>query len=125
LEAERATGGRVRALYDISESFALSLSLKATHDALARSAVDLLGIVAAVIWMPDARGELLEKRALHVGAARLGEAVTSILTLPQTLDAGPIRRLFRTRRPLLLSPQLARELGGSHRLLGPFIETGA
>jgi serine phosphatase RsbU (regulator of sigma subunit) len=125
LEAEREAGRRVRALYEVSESFAQSLSLNATLDALARSAVELLDVDAAVIRMPDVRGEVLEKRAIYVADSRLGDAVMPVLTRPQTLDAGPIRRLFRTRRPLVLTPQLVVELGGAHRLLSPFLEKGS
>ncbi len=119
---------RVRALYDVSESFAQSLSLAATLDALARSAVELLGVDAAVIHMPDVRREVLEKRALYVGDSRVGQAVTPVLSRPQPFEVMPIRRLFRTRSPLLLTPELARELGGPHSLLAPFLEkasTGA
>jgi serine phosphatase RsbU (regulator of sigma subunit) len=125
LDAEREAARRVRALYDVSESFAQSLSLNTTLDALARSAVELLGVDAAVIRMPDARRELLEERAVHVADPRLGEAAIPALTRPQTLDVAPMRRLFRTRRPLMLTPQLAGELGGSHRLLAPFLEKGS
>jgi serine phosphatase RsbU (regulator of sigma subunit) len=125
LAAERDSARRVRALYEVSESFAQSMSLKATLDALARSAVELLGVDAAVIRMPDVRGELLETRAVHVADARLGEAVTPVLTRQQTFDVGPVRRLFRTRRPLILTPKIAHELGGSHRLLEPFLHKGS
>jgi serine phosphatase RsbU (regulator of sigma subunit) len=125
LDAEREAARRVRALYDVSESFAQSLSLKTTLDALARSAVELLGVDAAVIRMPDARRELLEERAVHVADLRLSEAAIPALTRPQTLNVAPMRRLFRTRRALILTPQLAGELGGSHRLLVPFLEKGS
>jgi serine phosphatase RsbU (regulator of sigma subunit) len=125
LAAERDSARRVRALYDVSQSFAQSLSLKATLDALARSAVELLGVDAAVIRLPDARSERLEMRALHVANPRLEEAVTPVLTPHQAFDVVPIRRLFRTRRPLVLTPNVAHELGGSHRLLAPFLEKGS
>jgi serine phosphatase RsbU (regulator of sigma subunit) len=125
LDAEREAARRVRALYDVSESFAQSLSLKTTLDALARSAVELLGVDAAVIRMPDARRELLEERAVHVADPRLGEAAIPALTHPQTFGVAPMQRLFRTRQPLMLTPQLAGELGGSHRLLAPFLEKGS
>jgi GAF domain-containing protein len=125
LDAEREAGRRVRALYEVSESFAQSLSLNATLDALARSAVELLGVDAAVIRMPDLRGEMLEKRAVYVGDARLEDAVMPVLTRPQTLDVAPMRRLFRTRRPLVLTPERAGELGGPHGVLAPFLEKGS
>ena len=125
LEAEREAARRVRALYDVSQSFAQSLSLDATLQALARSAVDLLGVDAAVIRMPDERGERLVCRALHVPDERLVEAASPVLTLPQALDRAPVRRMFRTRRPLMLTPARAEDLGGSHRLLAPFLEKGS
>ena len=46
-----------------------NLSLEATLDALARTIVELLGVDAAVIRMPDGRGEQLVPRALHVADA--------------------------------------------------------
>jgi serine phosphatase RsbU (regulator of sigma subunit) len=125
LEAERDAARRVRALYEVSESFAQSLSLDATLEALARSAVELLGVDAAVIRMPDERGDRLLCRALHVPDARLVEAVSPVLTLPQALDNAAVRRMFRTRRPLVLTPARAEDLGGSHRLLAPFLAKGS
>ena len=125
LEAERESARRMRALYEVSESFAQSLSLDATLDALARSAVDLLGVDAAVIRMPNARGEQLVSHAYHVADPRLHEAAAPVLELPQSRDPAPIRRLFRTREALVLTPQLAEELGGSHRLLSPFLAKGS
>ena len=125
LAAERETARRLRALYEISQSFAQSLSLEATLEALARSAVELLDVDAAVIRMPDARRELLTTRAYHVRDTRLEPAVRPVLVRPQAFDALAIQRLFRTRRPIILKPQLANELGGSHRLLAPFLEKGS
>jgi serine phosphatase RsbU (regulator of sigma subunit) len=125
LAAERDSARRVRALYDVSQSFAQSLSLEATLEALARSAVELLGLDAAVIRLPDPRGEVLEIRAVYVADARLEEAVTPVLTRRQAFNVVPIRRLFRTRRPLVLTPHVAHELGSSHGLLAPFLEKGS
>jgi serine phosphatase RsbU (regulator of sigma subunit) len=125
LEAERDAARRVRALYEVSESFAKSLRLDATLDALARSAVELLEADAAVIRMPDVRGEQLVVRALNIADARLDEVARPVLTLPQRLDKALLQRLQRTRRSLALTPQLAEELGGSHALLGPFLEKGS
>ncbi len=125
LDAERDAARRVRALYEVSESFAQSLSLDATLEALARSAVELLHIDAAVIRMPDERGDRLVCRAFHVPDARLVEAVSPVLTLPQPLDKAAVRRMFRTRRPLVLTPARAKDLGGSHHLLAPFLAKGS
>jgi GAF domain-containing protein len=125
LDAEREALRRVRALYDVSESFAQSLSLDATLDALARSAVELLGVDAAVIRMPDVRGDQLVSHAMHVSEPRLSEAMSPVLTLPQPVDKALLRRMFRTRRPLVLTPSRAEELGGAHSLLAPFLAKGS
>ena len=82
LDAERETARRVRALYDVSQSFAQSLSLNATLDALARSAVDLLGIDAAVIRMPDARRRAAERRARSTSRTRASAKRPSPLLTP-------------------------------------------
>ena len=66
LASEREAARRLGALYEISRSFAQSLSLDATLEALARTVVDVLDVDAAVIRMPDARREQLEPRAMHV-----------------------------------------------------------
>src|SRR5439155_1740646 len=52
LDAERAASKRVRALYEISRSFAQSLSLDATLQAVASTAVDVLGVDVAPIATP-------------------------------------------------------------------------
>jgi serine phosphatase RsbU (regulator of sigma subunit) len=125
LSSERQAARRIRALYEVSRSFAQSLSLEATLEALARNAVELLDVDAAAIRMPDQRRELLTTRALHVADARLEKAARTILMRPQPFAALAIQRLFRTREPLVLDPALARELGGSHELLAPFLEKGS
>ena len=64
----------LRALYEVSRSFAQSLSLDATLDALAQNAVELLDVDAAAIRMPDARREQLtngRRRRFRVHARRL------------------------------------------------------
>jgi serine phosphatase RsbU (regulator of sigma subunit) len=125
LSSERQAARRIRALYEVSRSFAQSLSLEATLDALARNAVELLDVDAAAIRMPDERRELLTTRALHVADARLDEAARTILLRAQSFSALEIQRLFRTRKPLVLDPAVARALGGSHELLAPFLEKGS
>ena len=59
LASEREASKRLRALYEISRSFAQSLSLETTLEALAATAVDVLDVDAAVLRMPDARREFL------------------------------------------------------------------
>ena len=116
LASERDSSRRMRALYEISRSFAQSLSLDATLDALARTVVDVLDVDAAVIALPDGRRELLIPRALHVKDQQLAEAAEAILFRPQAFGAAPVQRLFRRAEPFRL------ERG--HEILEPFLARG-
>ncbi len=122
LASEREAARRLGALYEISRSFAQSLSLDATLEALARTVVDVLDVDAAVIRMPDARREQLEPRALHVKDAVLADAVRTILDRPQPFGARMVQRLFREALPFRLRRRGA-SVDGSD-LLAPFLERG-
>jgi GAF domain-containing protein len=125
LASERQAARQITALYEISRSFAQSLSLETTLDAVTRTIVDVLEVDAAVIRMPDARRDTLVPRAVHVADVRLADAVRTVLERPQVLSANPIQRLFRTREPLLLEADTATSFGGSHELLAPFLAKGS
>ncbi|HEY2542859.1 MAG TPA: SpoIIE family protein phosphatase, partial [Gaiellaceae bacterium] len=118
LASEREAARRLGALYEISRSFAQSLSLEATLDALVRTVVDVLDVDAAIIRMPDARREVLEPRALHVKDVGLANAVRAVLWRPQPFGATAAQRLFRERAPHRLRRRTANEL------LDPFLEKG-
>jgi serine phosphatase RsbU (regulator of sigma subunit) len=124
LEAERRAARQLRGLYEISQSFAESLSLQGTLDAVVKSMVELFEVDAAVIRMPDDRGEALEVRAVHVRDSKLGEAAPKLLGAPQPVQAPTARRLLRSRRPVILEP---RTLAGDdvHRVLDPFLTRGS
>jgi serine phosphatase RsbU (regulator of sigma subunit) len=124
LEAEQRSTRTLRSLYEISRTFAQSLSLETTLEAIARSMAELLGLDAVGLRMPDERGEALVTRALHVRDERMHEAVRAILMRPQPLSP-QLRRLFAGGRPLRLDVRMARELGGSYGLLVPFLEKGS
>src|SRR5206468_6233920 len=79
LAAERAAASRIRALYEVSRSFAQSLRLDETLDALARTVVEVLDLDAAVVRMPDERREQLLRRAIHVRDAPFAVPVRTIL----------------------------------------------
>jgi serine phosphatase RsbU (regulator of sigma subunit)/uncharacterized protein YigA (DUF484 family) len=123
LDSERRAARQLRGLYEISASFSESLSLDATLDAVAKTMVELFGLDAAVIRMPDARGEVLEDKAVHVGNASLRETVGRLLSLPQPMDAPLARRLLPGRRPVLLRPGTATG-EDAHRVLDPFLLHG-
>jgi serine phosphatase RsbU (regulator of sigma subunit) len=124
LEAERAASKQVRALYEISRSFAQSLSLAATLDAVASTVVDVLDLDVALICMPDERREWLMPRALHVAEPRLEEAARTIVYRPQPFGAHPIQRLFRLGEPVLVTAETIAEIGAPATALIPFVERG-
>jgi serine phosphatase RsbU (regulator of sigma subunit) len=117
LASEREAARRLGALYEISRSFAQSLSLEATLEALARTVVEVLDVDAAVIRMPDERREQLEPRALHVKDAALADAVRAVLYRSQPFGATAVQRLFREATPVRLRRR-------ANELLDPFLEKG-
>jgi serine phosphatase RsbU (regulator of sigma subunit) len=124
LDAERAASKQVRALYEISRSFAQSLSLEATLDAVASTVVDVLGVDIALIRLPDERREWLLPRAMNVAEPRLDEAVRSILYKPAPFGAHPVQLLFRHGEPFLLTRETLDEIGAPTSALLPFLERG-
>jgi serine phosphatase RsbU (regulator of sigma subunit)/uncharacterized protein YigA (DUF484 family) len=118
LESERQASRQVNALYEISRSFAQTLSFDATLAAVTEALVRELRVDAAVIRVPDDRGDQFVPRAVHVVESRLADAVRTILDHPQP-------RPPRAREPLLLDAATAERLGGSHRLLLPFLRQGS
>ena len=124
LEAEQQASRTLRSLYEISRTFAQSLSLETTLEALVRTFAELLVLDAVGIRMPDERGEALVTQALHVRDERMTEAVKTILLRPQPLSPR-LRSLFAGGRPFMLDPGIAHELGGAYGLLVPFLERGS
>ena len=119
LAAERAAARQIRALYEVSRSFAQSLRLDETLDALARTVVEVLDLDAAVVRMPDDRREQLVARAVHIRDAPFAEAVRTVLTQPVPFGQRNVQRLFLDRRGFRLSrgqPYLP--------ALVPFLEKG-
>ncbi len=125
LAAESAERRRLDGLYEVSRSFAQSLSLDATLEAVTRAAVESLGVGAAVLRVPDARGEALVAQAVHVADPRLEQALRSILSRTQVISRPALQKFFRGRQPLHLDRARARALGGSFELLVPFLEKGS
>jgi serine phosphatase RsbU (regulator of sigma subunit) len=125
LEAEREAAKRLHALYEISRSFAQSLSLETTLEVLAESIVNLLEVDAAVIRMPDERRLELTARAVHVNDERVDAAVRALLARPQPLPSPDLLDLLEQRRPLLLDSARAEAMGGALGLLAPFLRKGS
>jgi GAF domain-containing protein len=119
LAAERAAAKQIRALYEVSRSFAQSLRLDETLDALARTVVEVLDLDAAVVRMPDERREQLVPHAVHIRDVPFAAAVSTILTQPVPFGQRNVQRLFRERRAL--------RLGRGQKYLPalvPFLEKG-
>ena len=124
LDAERAASKRVRALYEISRSFAQSLSLDATLEAVASTVVDVLGVDIALIRMPDERREWLMPRAIKVAEPRLEDAARSMMYKPQAFGAHPVQLLFRNAEPFQITRQTVEAIGQPATALLPFLERG-
>ncbi|HEY1564643.1 MAG TPA: SpoIIE family protein phosphatase [Gaiellaceae bacterium] len=123
LAAEREAAARLRALYEVSRSFAQSLSLEETLAALARTVVEVLDLDAAVVRMPDERREQLLPRAVHIRDAEFAEPVRAILAQPVPFGQRNVQRLYRDRRGFRLRPTAVR----SEQFLPalePFLEKG-
>jgi serine phosphatase RsbU (regulator of sigma subunit) len=125
LASERQAARQLRALYEISRSFAQTLSLETTLEAVARTVVELLDVDIAVVRMPDERREHLVAQAIHVADGRLDEAVHAVFARPQPLAKLLGRRLFRMGKPLWVDAMTAARLGSSYELLVPFLERGS
>ena len=124
LDAERAAARQLRALYEISRSFAQSLSLESTLDAVARTVVDVLDVDVAVLGMPDERRDFLVPRAVQVADPRLDEVMEAVVAQPLPFGAQPIQRLFRLGEPFRLTPRTVGRLGGRFVALRPFLQRG-
>jgi serine phosphatase RsbU (regulator of sigma subunit) len=123
LAAERAAARQIRALYEVSRSFAQSLRLDETLEALARTVVEVLDLDAGVVRMPDERREQLVSHAVHIRDASFADAVRTILIQPVPFGRRNVQRLFRDRRAFRLNPNSSR---GEQFLpaLVPFLEKG-
>jgi serine phosphatase RsbU (regulator of sigma subunit) len=125
LASERAAARRLEALYEVSRSFAQSLSLERTLDAVAKTVALALDVDAAAIRLPDERGAELQVRALHVVEPRLEKVAEAVLSRPQPLASPRLRALLRRGEPLVLTAGMVGELGGAYALLEPFLAKGA
>jgi serine phosphatase RsbU (regulator of sigma subunit) len=121
-DAERQAARQVRALYEISRSFAQSLDLDETLDALATSVVDLLEVDAAAIHVPGARGDVLEFSAIEARDNVLGQPLRTLLERTLLSSLWPPRT---ERRPVELDAASAREAGEVGAALVNLLERGA
>jgi serine phosphatase RsbU (regulator of sigma subunit) len=125
LQSERRAARRLEAFFEISRSFTESLKLEETVAAVTRTAVELFDVDAAVLRMPEGRGEDLVVRSIYVPDPRLQPALEHILSRPQPVARLTGLGLGRARRALVLDPVTAEHLGGGHELLAPFLRRGS
>jgi sigma-B regulation protein RsbU (phosphoserine phosphatase) len=125
LQAQGRAARRLEAFFEISRSFSESLRLEETVAAVTRTAVDLLKVDAAVLRMPEGRGDDLVVRSLHIPDPGLEQALAPILSRPQPTARLTGLGLGRARRALVLDPVTAEHLGGGHELLAPFLRRGS
>jgi serine phosphatase RsbU (regulator of sigma subunit) len=121
LRAERAAARRLGALYEVSRSFAQTMSLGETLNALVRTVVDVLDVDAAVIRMPDERREQLVFRDIHVRNSQLAEPVRALLERSTPYGARSVQRVFREGLPVRLT---ADEPGTLNQALASFLDKG-
>jgi serine phosphatase RsbU (regulator of sigma subunit) len=117
LGAERQAALRLRALYQIANSFTRTLSLEQTLQAVTETVVEVLDIDAAVIRLPDERGDELVPGAVHVADETLSGPVRAVLDRPHPRS--------HLTRPLLLDVDTAERVGGPSALLVPFLQKGS
>jgi serine phosphatase RsbU (regulator of sigma subunit) len=125
LLSERRAARRLEAFFEISRSFSETLELEPTVEAVTRTAVELLGVDAAVLRMPEGRGDDLVVRSLHIRDHRLADALRPILCHPLPVARLAAVGLGRVRRALVLDAMTAEHLGGGHELLVPFLRRGS
>jgi serine phosphatase RsbU (regulator of sigma subunit) len=101
------------------------MELEQTVEAVTRTAVELLDFDAAVLRMPEGRGEDLVARSVYIPDARLEPALAPILSRPQPVARLKGLGLGGARRALVLEPVTAERLGGGHELLAPFLQRGS
>ena len=124
LHSERAAARQLRGLYEISRSFAQSLSLDATVEAVARTITGILDVELAVIFMPDEQRESLIPRAVHVVDPRMEDVVRTVVARPLAFGAGPVQRLFRLVEPVMLTRRNLNRVGSPATALIPFFQRG-
>jgi serine phosphatase RsbU (regulator of sigma subunit) len=125
LESERRAARRLEAFFEISRSFTESLELEQTVEAITKTAVELFEVDAAVLRLPEGRGEDLVARSVHIPDEKLAGALGPILRRPQPIARLTGLGLGRARRALVLDPVTAERLGGGHELLAPFLRKGS
>jgi serine phosphatase RsbU (regulator of sigma subunit) len=105
LEFERDAGRQVRALYEVSRTFATSLSLDETMRAVVEAMADRLDVDAVWLRTPDDRGDKMLLRAFYAPSETLGTALERIVDLPEQRSDAINTHVWSSRQPLLISAE--------------------
>jgi serine phosphatase RsbU (regulator of sigma subunit) len=123
LASERRTARQLRGLWQITTEFTRTLSLEGTLDVVASTMVELLGVDAAVVRMPDGRRENLVTRSIRVADPALHAAAAAVFARPRPIDDPHFARVVESRESLLAPGRDS--VGVEDPFLGPFLAKGA
>ena len=102
LEDERENTRQVRALHEVSRTFAASLSLDETMRAVVEAMAHRLDVDAVWIRTPNDRGDLLELRAFYASQPELSEALERMVGAPARRTDSVMARVMQSRQPVLM-----------------------
>ncbi len=128
LEDERENSRQVRALHEVSRTFAASLSLDETMRAVVEAMAHRLDVDAVWIRTPNDRGDLLEVRAFYASHPELSEALERMVSAPAARTDPVMARVMTTREPVLIrGGEASPDLAGSTALgrLSAFLQHGS
>jgi serine phosphatase RsbU (regulator of sigma subunit) len=102
LELEREGARQVRALHEVSRTFATSLSFEETMRAVVESMTQRLDVDAVWIRTPDERGTSMVLRAFNATSAAMADALERIINLPESRNDALTAHVMSSRRPVLI-----------------------
>ncbi len=101
LDDERENSRQVRALHEVSRTFAASLSLDETMRAVVEAMAHRLDVDAVWIRTPNDRGDMLELRAFYASHPELSEALERMVSAPAARTDAVMARVVQSRQPVL------------------------
>jgi len=103
LEEERENSRQVRALHEVSRTFAASLSLDDTMRAVVEAMAHRLDVDAVWIRTPNERGNHMVLQAFYAAQPELSTALERMISAPEMRDDPLVVHLMQHRQPVLIS----------------------
>lgn len=103
LVTERENSRQIRALNEVAQTFAVSLSLDETMRAVVEAMADRLDVDAVWIRTPDDRGEHLVLRSFHASYPELSVALERMVEMPLPRISPIAQHVTGFRQPVLLT----------------------